>query len=105
MNSATIEMEQKILNTNFKDPVIDIISNVNASPQNKSEEIKKLLVEQIEKPVRWRESVINMIDLGVNKFVEIGPGKVLSGLIKRIDRNVKLNHVNNLTDIKSIKND
>ena len=105
MNSATIEMQQKILNTNFKDPVIDIISNVNARPQNKSEEIKKLLIEQIEKPVRWRESVINMIDLGVYKFVEIGPGKVLSGLIKRIDRNVKLNHVNNLTDIKSIKND
>ncbi|MDC3044079.1 ACP S-malonyltransferase, partial [Candidatus Pelagibacter sp.] len=105
MNSATIEMQQKLLNTNFKDPVIDIISNVNASPQNKSEEIKKLLIEQIEKPVRWRESVINMIDLGVSKFVEIGPGKVLSGLIKRIDRNVKLNHINNLTDIKSIKND
>ena len=105
MKNATNEMQNKIQDTNFIDPIIDIISNVTASPQNKSQEIKKLLTEQIEKPVRWRESVINMINLGVNSFIEIGPGKVLSGLIKRIDRNVKLNQVNNLTDIKSIINE
>ncbi len=105
MKNATNEMQNKIQDTNFSDPIIDIISNVTASPQNKSQEIKKLLTEQIEKPVRWRESVINMINLGVNSFIEIGPGKVLSGLIKRIDRNVKLNQVNNLTDIKSIINE
>ena len=105
MKKATIEMENKILDTNFKDPSISIISNVSASPQNNSEEIKKLLIHQIEKPVRWRESVLNMIDLGINRFIEIGPGKVLSGLIKRIDRNIKLNQVNNLTDIKNITND
>ena len=105
MKKATIEMENKILDTNFKDPSISIISNVTASPQNNSEEIKKLLVHQIEKPVRWRESVLNMIDLGINRFIEIGPGKVLSGLIKRIDRNIKLNQVNNLEDIKNITND
>ena len=105
MKNATNEMQNKIQDTNFIDPIIDIISNVTASPQNKSQEIKKLLTEQIEKPVRWRESVINMINLGVNSFIEIGPGKVLSGLIKRIDRNVKLNQINNLTDIKSIINE
>jgi len=105
MKKATIEMENKILDTNFKDPSISIISNVTASPQNNSEEIKKLLIHQIEKPVRWRESVLNMIDLGINRFIEIGPGKVLSGLIKRIDRNIKLNQLNNLTDIKNITND
>ena len=105
MKKATIEMENKILDTTFKDPSISIISNVTATPQNNSEEIKKLLIHQIEKPVRWRESVLNMIDLGINRFVEIGPGKVLSGLIKRIDRNIKLNQVNNLTDIKNITND
>ena len=105
MKNATNEMQNKIQDTNFSDPIIDIISNVTASPQNKSQEIKKLLTEQIEKPVRWRESVINMINLGVNSFIEIGPGKVLSGLIKRIDRNVKLNQINNLTDIKSIINE
>ena len=105
MKKATIEMENKILDTTFKDPSISIISNVTATPQNNSEEIKKLLIHQIEKPVRWRESVLNMIDLGINRFIEIGPGKVLSGLIKRIDRNIKLNQVNNLTDIKNITND
>ncbi len=105
MKNATNEMQNKIQDANFNDPIIDIISNVTASPQNKSQEIKKLLTDQIEKPVRWRESVINMINLGVDSFIEIGPGKVLSGLIKRIDRNVKLNQVNNLTDIKSIINE
>ena len=64
-----------------------------------------MLIDQIEKPVNWRESVNNMISLGVNRFIEVGPGKVLSGLIKRIDRNVKINQVNNLTDIKNLNND
>ena len=105
MKNATQEMENKILDTDFKNPLVPIISNVTASPQNKSEEIKKLLIKQIENPVRWRESIINMIDNGVKSFIEIGPGKVLSGLVKRIDRNVKLNQVNNLIDIKNITND
>ena len=102
MKNATEEMRNIILDTNFYDPIVSIISNVTASPQNKSQEIKNLLIEQIENPVRWRESVHNMINLGVNKFIEVGPGKVLSGLIKRIDRNVKLNQVNNLEDLKNI---
>ena len=105
MKNATQEMKNKILDTEFKNPLVPIISNVTASPQNKSEEIKKLLIKQIENPVRWRESIINMIDNGVKSFIEIGPGKVLSGLVKRIDRNVKLNQVNNLIDIKNITND
>ena len=102
MKNATEEMRNIILDTNFYDPIVSIISNVTASPQNKSQEIKNLLIEQIENPVRWRESVHNMINLGVNKFIEVGPGKVLSGLIKRIDRNIKLNQVNNLEDLKNI---
>ena len=105
MSKATNEMKHKILETKFYDPSVSIISNVTATPHKESNEIKKLLIDQIEKPVRWRESVINMIDFGVNKFIEIGPGKVLSGLIKRIDRNVKLNQINNLSDIKNIGND
>ena len=105
MSIATNEMKYKIEETNFSNPIIDIISNVTAKPTNQSNEIKKLLIEQIEKPVRWRESIINMINLGVNKFIEIGPGKVLSGLVKRIDRNVKLNQVNNIEDLKNLNND
>ena len=98
-------MKQRIYNTEFKDPEIDIISNVTAKPIKKSDEIKRLLVDQIEKPVRWRESVNNMVKLGVDHFVELGPGKVLSGLVKRINRNVKLNQVSTLDDVKIIKND
>tara|TARA_B100000963_G_scaffold253138_1_gene221815 strand:+ start:25 stop:954 length:930 start_codon:yes stop_codon:yes gene_type:complete len=105
MKSATNTMKDIIINTEFKDPLISIVSNVTAKPLNKSDEIKKLLIEQIEKPVRWRESIENMIDQGINNFIELGPGKVLSGLVKRIDRNVKLNQVNNLTDAKSLTND
>ena len=84
MSKATQEMKDKILSTEFKDPVPSIISNVTAQPVTKSEDIKRLLIEQIEKPVRWRESVLNMIGDGVNQFIEIGPGKVLIGLIKRV---------------------
>tara|TARA_Y100000768_G_scaffold346665_1_gene294364 strand:+ start:760 stop:1689 length:930 start_codon:yes stop_codon:yes gene_type:complete len=105
MKNATEEMKDLINTTEFKNPIVNIISNVTANPLNNSEEIKKLLIEQIEKPVRWRESINNMISLGVTSFIEIGPGKVLSGLIKRIDRNIKLNQVNNLMDAKKLIND
>ena len=98
-------MKQKILDTQFKDPKIEIVSNVTAKPLKSSIDIKRFLVEQIEKPVRWRESVQHMINLGINQFIEIGPGKVLSGLIKRIDRNIKLNQVNNLEDLNTLTDD
>ena len=105
MQKATNEMYQKIAETEFKKPSVDIVSNVTAQPLNNPDEIKKLLIDQIEKPVRWRESVFNMINAGINQFIEIGPGKVLSGLIKRIDRNVKINQVNSLIDANSLLND
>ena len=60
------------------------------------------MVEQVESRVRWRESILLMISKGVNQFIEIGPGKVLSGLIKRIDKNVKVSAINNEEDIKFI---
>ena len=62
-----------------------------------------MLIKQIENRVRWRESVINMIKNDVNHFIEIGPGKVLSGLVKRINREVKINTINNQEDIKNLK--
>ena len=105
MKRATNEMKHKIIQTEFKEPSVAIISNVNAKPQTNSDVIKSLLIEQIEKPVKWRESINYMIESGINNFIEIGPGKVLSGLIKRIDRNVKLNQINNLLDVKNITDD
>ena len=105
MKSATNIMSNELSKINFSAPKNMIVSNVTAEPSNDPEKIRDLLIKQIEKPVRWRESVINMIKQGNKKFIEIGPGKVLSGLIKRIDRNVKINQVNNLEDIKNILND
>ena len=67
------------------------------------DKLKNLLIEQIENRVRWRESILNMIKNGVNQFIEIGPGKVLSGLVKRIDRDVKINTINSETDIKDLR--
>ena len=105
MRSATEIMKQKIVETNFKDPDNPIISNVTAKETKNSNEIKELLIKQIESPVKWRESVLYMIGNGVKKFIEIGPGKVLSGLIKSIDRSVELISINDIDDLKINLND
>ena len=102
MNSATKIMGEEISNENFETPKIDIISNVTSEPVNDISDIKKLLISQIEKPVRWREIVNYMINKNINKFIEIGPGKVLSGLVKRINRDAELIQINNLEDLKKI---
>ena len=103
MNKATEDMKLHIDNLNLNTGNNELISNVTAQKVSDLEQIKNLLIKQIENRVRWRESVINMIHEGVDKFVEIGPGKVLSGLIKRINRDVKLIHINSEEDIKNIK--
>tara|TARA_B100000963_G_C22583519_1_gene651970 strand:- start:750 stop:1676 length:927 start_codon:yes stop_codon:yes gene_type:complete len=102
MSKATDIMRKEIEKSNFHDAKNLLISNVTANEIPNKNELKKLLIDQIEKRVRWRESVINMINNDVNHFIEIGPGKVLSGLIKRIDKNVKINSINNETDIKEL---
>ena len=103
MKSAGEKMKDKISNTNFKNPSTNIVSNVTAKEENNAENIKKLLVEQIYSKVRWRESILYMIKNGVNEFIEIGPGKVLSGLVKRISGNVSVKSINTIEDIKSLK--
>ncbi len=102
MKSASEKMREEINKIEFKKPEINIISNVTAQETNDPNDIKRLLIEQIESPVRWREIVINMIDLNVEKFIEIGPGKVLSGLVKRINSNVELIQVNELEDLNKL---
>ena len=103
MSKATNIMKNEIENANFQKGVNILISNVTANETSDIEEIKKLLINQIENRVRWRESVKNMIANEINHFIEIGPGKILSGLIKRIDKNVKINTINNDSDIKDLK--
>ena len=102
MNNATLVMSEEISKLNFKEPKTTLISNVTGKEIFDSNELKDLLVKQIENRVRWRESVILMINKGVNQFIEIGPGKVLSGLIKRIDRSVKISAINTEEDINLI---
>ena len=105
MNEAAEKMEKKINLINFIKPKIEIISNVTAKPETNQEKIKKLLVEQIYSKVRWRESIQYMANNGVNEFIEIGPGKVLSGMLKRIVKNVEAKSINSEEDIKSISNE
>ena len=102
MSSATEIMRKEISNTEFKNPNNVIISNVTGKETNNSNQIKDLLIEQIESPVRWRESIVYMINKEVRKFIEIGPGKVLSSLIKRIDKSVNIISVNEIKDVKNI---
>ena len=99
MSPATEVMRKEILNTNFKNLNNVIVSNVTAGEITNSDQIKDLLIKQIESPVRWRESIIYMINNGVRKIIEIGPGKVLSGLIKRIDKSLNLISVNEINDL------
>ena len=102
MNKATLVMIEEIAKLNFKEPKNSLISNVTGKEINNLNDLKDLLVKQIESRVRWRESVLLMINKGVTQFIEIGPGKVLSGLIKRIDKNVKVSAINTEEDIKLI---
>jgi len=103
MKNATEIMEQEINKLNFQKSDKLLISNVTANEILNNDELKNLLIKQIESRVRWRESVILMIKNGVSHFIEIGPGKVLSGLIKRINKDVKINTINSDIDIKDLK--
>ena len=103
MSKATAIMKNELEKTKFLESKNLLISNVTANEISNKDDLKKLLIEQIENRVRWRESVINMINKGVEHFIEIGPGKVLSGLVKRINREVKINTINNQNDIKDLK--
>ena len=103
MNKATKIMSEELNKLNFIKAENKLISNVTAKEISKTDELRDLLIKQIENRVRWRESVINMINNDVNHFIEIGPGKVLSSLVKRISKEVKIDTINNQGDIEGLK--
>ena len=103
MSKATEIMKKELEKLKFQKGSNVLISNITADEIFNAEELKDLLVKQIENRVRWRESVINMISKGVDQFIEIGPGKVLSGLVKRINKEINISSVNSEEDIKNIK--
>lgn len=86
MEPARLELEEAIKNTFFNNPICPVYQNVSAKPSTDPEEIKSNLVLQLTSPVRWTQSVINMIAGGATSFVEVGPGNVLQGLIKKINK-------------------
>ena len=105
MNVAATNMKSKIENVSFTKPKYEIIANVTSSPVNDPTEIKKLLVEQIYSKVRWRESILYMSNQNITEYLEIGPGKVLTGLVKRILPSANSSSINSIEDIKNITNE
>ena len=105
MKSAADKMKEKIDQIKFIKPNIEIINNVTAEIENDPKKIKNLLIEQIFSTVRWRESLILMSQKGVKNFIEIGPGKVLTGMVKRTVKNVNCFSINSITDIKNLINE
>ena len=102
MKPAADNMKEKINNTNFNKPKIAVISNVTAVPEEEITKIKKLLIDQIFSTVRWRESLIYMNKQGINNFIEIGPGKVLTGMVKRTIKEANCFSINSIADIKNL---
>ena len=103
MKPAAEIMKEKIYNTNFNNPKFQIVNNVTAKPEVNSENIQKLLVNQIFSTVKWRESIIYMAGMGIKNFIEIGPGKALTGMVKRTLKDVNCFSLNSLTDIQNLK--
>ena len=101
MKLAAEKMKEKIQDSRFIKPKPNIISNVTAQEETDLNKIKTLLTDQITSRVRWRESVNYMVKKGVTNFLEVGPGKVLSGLVKKIKRDVEISNINSIEDIKN----
>ena len=101
MKKAAENMKGKIESTNFLQPKPKIISNVTAKEEGDVNKIKPLLIDQITSRVRWRESVNYITKEGVLNFLEIGPGKVLSGLVKKVNKDLKITNISSIADIKN----
>ncbi len=105
MNSAAEKMKEKIKNIKFNKPEVKIISNVNARPEEDPEKIKQLLIKQIYSTVKWRESLNYMSEQGVENFVEVGPGKALTGMVKRTINQATCFSINSIADIDKLNNE
>ncbi|GIO61204.1 ACP S-malonyltransferase [Paenibacillus cineris] len=103
MKSAAEKLGGKLQPLHFDEPTIPVIANVTARPAASAEEIRGLLVEQVYSPVLWEDTVTFLISQGVDTFVEIGPGNVLTGLIKKTDKSVKLINVSSLDSLETLK--
>ena len=91
MNPAKVELAEAINSTQFSIPVCPVYQNVSSKPSTDPNVIKENLIAQLTAPVRWTQTVINMIADGATSFTEVGPGKVLQGLVKKVDRHMETN--------------
>ena len=105
MRPAAEYMTDKINNVKFKKPKYEIISNVTADPITDPEIIKQFLIKQIYSSVKWRESILRMSKEKVRNFIEIGPGKVLTGMVKRTIKDANCFSINSIADIKNLQNE
>ncbi len=99
MQSAKNKLESKLKETHIYDAKIPVYANYSAKPVMKVDEIQNALFMQVTSPVRWEETIVNMINDGADEFIEIGPGKVLQGLVKRINRDVKISGIEKFEDV------
>jgi [acyl-carrier-protein] S-malonyltransferase len=104
MKPAEEKLKPVLDAANFKDLWVSLVSNVDASPIGTATAVRNALVRQVASPVRWVESVQKMVSMGVKRFVEIGPGNVLTGLIKRIDPNVELVNISDAASLEAFLN-
>jgi [acyl-carrier-protein] S-malonyltransferase len=102
MKSAQDELKVGLENTDIRDPMIPVYTNVTGTVVKTPHDIKKMLYEQIIAPVRWKVSMENMVADGFTRYLEVGPGKVLHGLLKRIDSSVRTDVVGTSSDIERI---
>ena len=101
MQPAADEMAEALADATFNAPSVSVITNVSAAPENEPDTLRRLLVEQITGRVRWRESVLKMGELGVTDLIELGTGKVLGGLVRRINREITGRSLQTMEDIET----
>jgi [acyl-carrier-protein] S-malonyltransferase len=101
MEPATEELKESLEKVEFHNAVCPVYANVTAKPTVNPSEIKQLLLEQLTAPVRWEETVNNMAEDGINEFIEIGPGKVLQGLVKRINKDLSVKGIDKFVDLEN----
>ncbi|MBZ4664990.1 ACP S-malonyltransferase [Mahella sp.] len=101
LKPAGERLAEVLKGVNIKKPAIPVIANVTAEEVSEPEDIRRLLIEQVSSPVRWEESVRAMMEMGADTFIEVGPGKALSGFVKKISRDVKVMNVDNVQSLES----
>ena len=100
MKPAAEQLSEQFLTLSFNTPAVDVINNVDVKIEAEAENIQQALIKQLYSPVRWTETIEKMSENGVTKVLELGPGKVLQGLIKRIDKTIECVAVNDQASLE-----